>query len=100
MTSFKKRYTIEIDQSFPFYKWIDRDKEIIVLNYRNKIEVFDSVCPHFGGRLELDNDDRDRLVCPFHGIKFDIKTCLGTNRIYKKIKKYNIISENPLIIEG
>ena len=99
MTSFKKRYTIEMKETMPFYKWIEKNKEIIVLKHNNKIKVFDSVCPHFGGRLEIDDNDINKLVCPFHGLKFDIKTCLGTNNIYKKIKKYNVISEKPLIIE-
>ena len=48
MTSVKKRYTIETQETMPFYKWIDVDKEIIVLEHNNKIEVFDSICPHFG----------------------------------------------------
>mgnify|MGYP001163564034 FL=1 len=99
MTSVKKRYTIETQETMPFYKWIDVDKEIIVLEHNNKIEVFDSICPHFGGKLQLDPTDTNKLVCPFHGLKFDIKTCLGTNTIYKKIKKYKVISEKPLIIE-
>ena len=39
MTSVKKRYTIETQETMPFYKWIDVDKEIIVLEHNNKIEV-------------------------------------------------------------
>ena len=100
MNSDIKRYTIETNEITPFYKWIEDNKEVIVIKHKNEIKVFDSVCPHFGGRLEFDNKDNAKLVCPFHGIKFDIKTCLGTNRIYKKVKKYKIISQNPLVIEG
>ena len=99
MTTIKKRYTIKTIETMPFYKWIDTDKEIIVFQHNNKIEVFDSICPHFGGKLELDKSDKSKLICPFHGLKFDIKTCLGTNKIYRKIKKYNVISERPLVIE-
>ena len=38
MTSVKKRYTIEMKETMPFYKWIDVDKEIIVLEHNNKIK--------------------------------------------------------------
>ena len=55
--------------------------------------------PSFWGKTSIDPTDTNKLVCPFHGLKFDIKTCLGTNTIYKKIKKYKVISEKPLIIE-
>ena len=68
MNSDIKRYTIETNEITPFYKWIEDNKEVIVIKYKNEIKVFDSICPHFGGRLEFDNKDNAKLVCPFHGI--------------------------------
>ena len=46
-----RKYTIKYQKKFPFYEWIDVDKEVIILNHNGRIEVIDSICPHFGGRL-------------------------------------------------
>lgn len=94
-----RKYTIKYQKKFPFYEWIDVDKEVIVLNHNGKIEVIDSICPHFGGRLEIYKSGLNKLICPFHGIKFNITDCTSDNKIFKKIKKYKIISRDPLIIE-
>lgn len=95
-----KQYTIKLDRSFPFYEWIDLKKEVLVLKHNEKIEVIESICPHFGARLEINKNNLDELICPFHGIQFNIKNCKSNNKIFKKIKKYKIISTNPLIVEG
>jgi|TARA_B110000037_G_scaffold216065_1_gene274468 nitrite reductase/ring-hydroxylating ferredoxin subunit len=95
-----KKYTIKLDKKLPFYEWIDTDKEVIVLEFNNKIEVIESICPHYGGKLQVNQNNPNELICPFHGLKFDITNCTSSNNIFKKIRKYKVISNKPFVVEG
>ena len=44
-------YTINSEKIFPFYEWIEENKEIIVIKINGEVRVFDSIFPHFSGKL-------------------------------------------------
>src|SRR3989338_211442 len=55
-------------------KWIESIKdEISALYAGDKVRVFSTVCPHFGGDFEY-NEKKCLLRCKWHGWKFDAAT--------------------------
>ena len=54
-----------------FIKFIDdiKDEVIVFIDKNNKIRVFSSICPHFGGAIQFDYKN-DLLRCKWHGWKF------------------------------
>ena len=49
-------------------------KEIAVFNHGGAICALDNVCPHQGGPLSEGEIQDGRVVCPWHGWMFDLKT--------------------------
>jgi nitrite reductase (NADH) small subunit len=45
-----------------------------VANLNGTISVLDGVCPHEGGPLGEGSIEEDRVVCPWHGYAFDLRT--------------------------
>lgn len=78
----KKRFIIK------FFEEI-KDELIIFFDKNNKINVYSSICPHFGGEIVYDFQ-KDILKCKWHGWKFskDTGKCL-THPIKGKLSLYN-----------
>ena len=74
-----------------FIKFIDdiKDEVIVFIDKNNKIRVFSSICPHFGGAIQFDYKN-DLLRCKWHGWKFSKENgkCL-THPIKGKLNAYN-----------
>ena len=45
-----------------------------VANLNGAISVLDGVCPHEGGPLGEGSIEEGRVVCPWHGYAFDLRT--------------------------
>ena len=55
----------------------------IVKNSKDKINIFDRICDHNGGRL-ISKNNTNEIICPLHGWKFDANTGFYTNTKVKK----------------
>lgn len=74
-----------------------KDEVIIFFDRNNKINIYSSICPHFGGEIFYDFQ-KDILKCKWHGWKFCKNTgkCL-THPIKGKLNLYNFeINPNKL----
>jgi len=102
MKSFYYSSVKNIKKKIFFTKWIeDLNDEIGCVYEDQKIFLFSSICPHFGGEFTYDLKHRT-LRCKWHGWKFDALTGKSLvkfedyesktlfNRILKDDKKYNI----------
>lgn len=49
-------------------------KTLCVANVGGSICVLDGVCPHEGGPLGEGTIEEGRVVCPWHGYAFDVRT--------------------------
>jgi len=90
--------SIELDKSTYVKKWIEDWKdEIIIFKKDNKIKLFSSICPHFGGEIVYDNKLMS-LKCLWHDWKFCSKSgkCLS-HPIRGKLNPYDFeINPQPL----
>jgi len=89
----------ELSKKKSIIKWVDEIKDEIIVFYdkENKVKVFSSICPHFGGELIYDNIENN-LKCKWHGWKFETLdvTCIN-NSIRTKAKKIEFqIDPNPI----
>ena len=76
--------------------WVEEFKDEISAFYIDEeINVFSTICPHFGGDFDL-NEKKCQLVCRWHGWKFDLKT--GHSVV--DIKSYQNDSLIRKILEG
>jgi len=80
-------------------KWVDelRD-EITAVYFDGHIVVFSSVCPHFGGEMEVDFKNRC-FKCKWHAWKF----CLNSGECKShgfsaRLRKYSYLANNDDLI--
>ena len=50
------------------------DKVICVANVNGTITAMDNICLHMGGPLGQGFIEGDKIVCPWHGWEYDLKT--------------------------
>lgn len=56
-------------------KLVEADgKEIALFNVEGKYYAIDNECTHVGGPLCEGEIEGDRVICPWHGAEFDLKT--------------------------
>ena len=81
-------------------KYIEEWKDELIVFYDNsvnKIKIFSSICPHFGGEIYYEKK-KNELKCKWHDWKFCTETgkCLSYP-IKGKLNPYNFeIKPNPL----
>ena len=64
----------ELKKNRKITRWIDELKDEISAFYvDDQIRVMSTVCPHFGGEFDLD-EEKCLLRCRWHGWKFDLKS--------------------------
>lgn len=78
------------------YHWIAKTVEVIIINWRGKIYVARSICPHMGARLEFDEDTLS-LRCPWHGLSFDLETLGSQNQRFRTLSKINFSLDDSFI---
>jgi len=75
--------------------WVDnwKDELIVFKNNQNKIKIFSSICPHFGGEIIYD-DKKKNLKCKWHDWKFSAETGKCSNdKILANLKKYDFATD-------
>ena len=50
------------------------DKLIALFNVKGEFFALDNTCPHRGASLAHGTLDRGKVVCPWHGWEFDLRT--------------------------
>jgi nitrite reductase/ring-hydroxylating ferredoxin subunit len=76
-------------------------KEIALFNCDGNYYAIDNECTHVGGPLCEGEIDGDRVICPWHGAEFDVKTgeVLGPPA-KNSVKSYRVqIEGNSIKIE-
>ncbi len=84
-----KGKTIEIDGN-----------EIAVFNVNGEFHAMDNTCTHRGGPLGEGHVEGDRVVCPWHGWRFDFKT--GSPELFPnmKVKVYKVkVEGNDILVD-
>ena len=78
------------------------DKTICVANVNGAFSAMDNVCLHRGGPLGQGVIEGDKLVCPWHGWQFDVKSgenCLNRRMTHKsfavKVEGDDVVVEVP-----
>ena len=83
--------------------WIkDFNDEIIIFINNNKIYVKSSICPHFGGIIDYDENQK-YLYCHWHGLKFSVDgKCLNQINFKKCLDSYvhKIVKNNIYIYKN
>jgi len=92
----------ELDGSEYLIKFIEELKdEIIVFRDRQsgEINVFSSVCPHFGGPLVLKDNV---LFCKWHSYEFSKSSgnCISHKLKLTALKYKTVIKQNQVLIEA
>ena len=84
----------ELNEKKYIIKFFDTIKnELIIFKDKfQKIKIFSSICPHFGGEIFFNVNQR-KLQCKWHGWKFDINTgnSVTNFNMYKKNSIFNKI---------
>jgi nitrite reductase (NADH) small subunit len=70
------------------------DKVICVANLNGAITAMDNVCLHRGGPLGQGVIEGNKLVCPWHGWQWDLKTGEAAHNPAAKVAVY------PIKVEG
>ena len=88
----------ELQEKKIITKWIDgwRD-EVSAVFVDNNIVVYSTICPHFGGELELVKGSK-KLRCKWHHWHFDLKTgkCLSSI-MTACLRKYSFIEKDEYL---
>jgi nitrite reductase (NADH) small subunit len=69
-------------------------KTICIANVDGEYSALDNVCPHRGGPLGQGMIEGSKIVCPWHGWAWDVKTGVAEQDSSMKVVVY------PLKIEG
>lgn len=69
-------------------------KEICLVNIFGKITAMDNECLHQGGSLGQGVIENGKVVCPWHGWKYDPKTGVAVEHPDQKLKTYPVKIEN------
>lgn len=109
----------ELEERKPYF--VEHDGVVIGLFLINgEVHAIENRCPHFDGPVCLGNvsnrvryrldenkqgvgdyqlaeyasEDEVNLVCPWHGIEFDIATGISTIDEKLRLRKFNVITKN------
>ena len=77
------------DPNLPKYLWLGAKQEVIVFRDRGKLRAFSSLCPHMGGQLRYDRRRR-ALICPWHGLCFDLATGTSNHCRYRAPREFQV----------
>lgn len=74
------------------------DKVICVANVHGTISAMDNVCLHRGGPLGQGLIEGDKVVCPWHGWQYDVKTGAAEHNPAAKVAVYPLKIENGNVL--
>src|SRR3982751_4687638 len=66
------------------------DKVICIANVNGTISAIDNVCLHRGGPLARGVVDGDKIVCPWHGWQWNLKTGEAVHTALAKVAVYQL----------
>jgi nitrite reductase (NADH) small subunit len=69
-------------------------KAICIANVRGEFSALDNVCPHRGGPLGQGVIEGNKVVCPWHGWEWDVKTGEAVQDSKMKVAVYPMKIEN------
>jgi nitrite reductase (NADH) small subunit len=69
-------------------------KTICIANVNGSYSAMDNVCPHRGGPLGQGMVEGNKVVCPWHGWEWDVKTGAATQDPNMKVAVYPLKIEN------
>jgi nitrite reductase (NADH) small subunit len=69
-------------------------RPICIANIWGKFSAMDNVCLHQGGSLGQGTIDNGKVVCPWHGWRWDPKTGEAEEHPGQKLKTYALKVEN------
>ena len=80
----------ELEEKNYFVKWVDKIRdEVIVFKNDGKIYVKSSICPHFGGPITYNQNEKN-LNCSWHGLKFSFDgKCINQKTFKACLNKYD-----------
>jgi nitrite reductase/ring-hydroxylating ferredoxin subunit len=64
---------------------------VCIANIDGNIYATDNVCPHWGGPLGQGKIREGKLVCPWHGWTFDLKTGETTRSPRVKLTRHTVV---------
>jgi nitrite reductase (NADH) small subunit len=70
------------------------EKTVCVANVNGDYSALDNVCLHMGGPLGEGTIESGKVVCPWHGWKYDPKTGATTHNPSLKVAVYPLKIEN------
>jgi len=70
------------------------EKTVCIANVNGQVSAMDNVCGHRGGPLGQGLVDGGKVMCPWHGWRWDPETGASMERPEVKIEVY------PLMVEG
>lgn len=103
----------DFDGGARLFIWID-SVEVGVIRYEGEFFAYANVCPHQGGpvcegliigKVEEDLDelgrvergrfseDRIHLVCPWHGMEFDLRTGRCAPDPRRRLRRYEVVAK-------
>lgn len=72
---------------------------LCVTRVNGEIAVLDNVCPHSEGPLGQGMVEDGRVVCPYHGWAFDVKTGAASHAPDEKVRIYEaVIKDGELLV--
>ena len=69
------------------YGWLFRTQEVMVFRFRGKLVACSAICPHMGARMTVDHRT-GAVVCPWHGLAFELPACRSDHPRYRRLKVY------------
>ena len=76
-------------------RFLIADKEIAIFNVDGKICAISDTCPHAGGSLGMGKLDGRIVICPVHGMKFDV-----TNGCFAGTSHFGVASFSAKVVAG
>ena len=77
-----------------------KDEFIVLLNEKEEIKIFSSICPHFGGEIIFDKKNQ-YLTCKWHAYKFSSNDgkCMNYPKNITGLRQYNsLIKEGKVFL--
>ncbi|HTD21716.1 MAG TPA: Rieske (2Fe-2S) protein [Terriglobales bacterium] len=76
------------------------DKMICVANVDGTLSAMDNVCLHRGGPLGQGMIDGGKVICPWHGWEYDLKTGAASHNPAAKVAVYPIkVDGDDVLVE-
>lgn len=80
----------------PQHHWVGEKQEVILIRDGERARAFSSLCPHMGAQMCYRSKER-QLVCPWHGLAFNIDNKQSNHPKYQQVKEFVIEEDSEKI---